>query len=103
MLLQIRNDGTILFNKVCDSVELYGIAGNKVGSAKNTNSLVVDYLPAGIYVVKVVAEGEISTQKVMIKWCNNSNFSYFGFREMSDSVKSRSSSFYIDLIANRHL
>lgn len=60
-------DGTILFNKICESVELYGIAGNKVGSAKNTNSLVVDYLPAGIYVVKVVAEGEISTKKVMIK------------------------------------
>ena len=60
-------DNTICFSKVCELAELYDIAGNKVASAKNVNTLATDNIPAGIYVVKAVADGEIVTKKVMIK------------------------------------
>ncbi len=58
---------TVCFSKVCDLAVLYDIAGNKVASAKNVNTLAIDNIPAGVYVVKAVADGEIVTKKVMIK------------------------------------
>ena len=60
-------DKTVCFSKVCDLAELYDIAGNKLASAKKVNTLAIDNIPAGVYVVKAVADGEIVTKKVMIK------------------------------------
>ena len=60
-------DKTVCFSKVCDLAVLYDIAGNKVASAKNVNTLAIDNIPAGVYVVKAIADGEIVTKKVMIK------------------------------------
>ena len=60
-------DKSIFFSKVCDFAELYDIAGNKVASAKNVNSLAINNIPAGVYVVRAIADGEIATKKVMIK------------------------------------
>lgn len=60
-------DKTVCFSKVCDFAELYDIAGNKLASAKKVNTLAIDNIPAGVYVVKAIADGEIVTKKVMIK------------------------------------
>ena len=60
-------DKTVCFSKVCDLAELYDIAGNKYVSAKKVNTLAIDNIPAGVYVVKAIADGEIVTKKVMIK------------------------------------
>lgn len=55
------------FNSVCDFVEIYSFAGIKVAAAKNASSISTSELPAGIYVVRALVDGNVVAKKVMIK------------------------------------
>lgn len=60
-------DGALNFTSECDFVEIYTIAGLKVAAKKNVSSISTSELPAGIYVVRALVEGNVVAKKVMIK------------------------------------
>lgn len=55
------------FDCDCNLIEVYSIAGAKVAYATNANSVYTGNLPAGVYVVTAVVNGNVATTKVMIK------------------------------------
>ena len=60
-------DNAIILSEQCDLVEIYGIAGMKLVSVKDTNSISTENFPAGIYVIKAVSNGNAITTKAVIK------------------------------------
>ena len=46
-------------------IELYNISGQKLSENKNSNSININYLPAGIYLIKIYSNEGISTKRVV--------------------------------------
>lgn len=65
-VVKVTNNA-LIFSENCEVVEVYGIAGSKVLEDRNVNALSTEQLPVGVYVVKAVLNGEVTTVKVMIK------------------------------------
>lgn len=60
-------DGMLNFNGKCEIVEVYNIAGVKLLSEKNVDSVSYENIPSGVYVIKAVCNGNIMAAKVVIK------------------------------------
>lgn len=60
-------DGALMFGNLCELVEVYTIAGVKIASERNISTLSTNYFVPGIYIVKAVENGAMTTQKVIIK------------------------------------
>ncbi len=66
--LEVNVAGDMLnFNSKCESVEVYNIAGAKILSMTNVDSISSKNIPVGIYVIKTICNGNVMTAKVMIK------------------------------------
>ena len=57
----------VALSEQAQSVAVYNMTGSQVAFANNTSRVKTDNLSAGLYVVKVVANGRLYTQKVVIK------------------------------------
>ena len=57
----------VALSEQAQSAAVYNMTGSQVAFDKNTSSVKTDNLSAGLYVVKVVANGKLYTQKVIIK------------------------------------
>lgn len=65
-LVVVATEGALNFNKICDTIEVFNLAGAKVLSYRNTSSVDAN-LPAGIYIVKAAVGDTSVAKKVMIK------------------------------------
>lgn len=57
---------SIRFGNTANYVEVYNISGSMVASAKNINSMELNF-PAGVYIVNATVDGEKLTKKIIIR------------------------------------
>jgi len=58
---------TITANNVIDIIEVYDITGKKIASFLNTNTINLNYLNEGLYIVKMYSKNEVSIQQIIKK------------------------------------
>ena len=59
--------GRLLLPATCDHVALYSQTGALVAKGQNTRQLGVSGLPAGLYLLRATVQGQVLTQKVVIR------------------------------------
>ena len=59
--------GRLLVPATCDHVALYSQTGALVAKGQNTRQLSVSGLPAGLYLLRATVQGQVLTQKVVIR------------------------------------
>ena len=59
--------GRLLLPATCDHVALYSQTGALVAKGQNTRQLGVAGLPAGLYLLRATVQGQVLTQKVVIR------------------------------------
>lgn len=66
-LVITNTENALVFSKKCDMVNVYSISGGIVLGANNVAALSTESLTAGIYIVKAIENGNVTTKKVVIK------------------------------------
>lgn len=66
MAVAVEN-GRLVLPVVCDNLSLYNKVGSLVATAAHTHQIDVTGVPAGLYIVKAVVNGQVKTQKVIIR------------------------------------